>query len=60
MLKIRAKMATNVHKMAPNVCRKTREDPFREVIPKKGLHYFCGRKSVEKVAQKLFGQVWEN
>jgi len=27
---------------------------------KKGLHDLCGRKSVAKVAQKLFGKVWGN
>jgi len=37
-LKIRAKMAPNVvclQTMAPNVCRKTHEDLFLEVTPKR-------------------------
>jgi len=48
------------HKMAPNVCRETREDLFWRSYQKNGLHDLCGRKFVGKVAQKLLGQVWEN
>jgi len=33
---------------------------FFGVRTEKGLHDLCGRKSAGKVAQKLFGQVWEN
>jgi len=40
--------------MAPKVCRKTDEDLFLEVTPKKGLHDLFGRKFVSKIAQKSF------
>ena len=33
---------------------------FLAVTPKKCLHDLCGRRSIGKVAQKLFGQVWGN
>jgi len=44
-LKIWAKMTANVawfQKMAPIIFRKTHEDLFLDVIPKKCLHDLCG------------------
>jgi len=46
--------------MAPNVCTKTDEDLFLEGIPKKIFMVFVEGTFVGKVAQKIFGQVWEN
>ena len=57
-LKFKAKMVPNVQKMAPNACRKTQEDLFLEVTPKKVFLIFMGKKLKAKFAQKLFGQVW--
>jgi len=46
--------------MAPNVCRKTLEDPFLEVTPKKVFTIFVGENLQAKFVQKHFGQVWGN
>ena len=61
-LKIRVKMAPNVvwlQKMAPKVCRKTREDLFGGHT-KKCLNDLCGRECVVKSCTKNFsGQFGE-
>jgi len=39
--------------MAPKVCRKTSEDHFLEVTPKK-------KNGLQKLEDNIFGRVWEN
>jgi len=39
--------------MGPNICRKINEDDFFR------SHIFVGENLLAKVAQQLFGQVWE-
>jgi len=46
--------------MAPSVCRKTHEDLFFEIVPKRSLLSVCEKKLWTEVAQKRFGQVWGN
>jgi len=48
-----------VENPAPNVLQKNTWRPFFGGHTKKGLDDLCGRKFVGKIAQKLFGQVWE-
>ena len=55
-LKIRVEMAPNLawlQKMAPEVCRKSHEDPFRR-SHQIGLHDLCGRAFVGKSYTKAF------
>jgi len=52
------KIHENLGKMAPSVCRKTNENALFGGHSKKGPRVLCERKSVGKVVQHLFGQVW--
>jgi len=55
----RAEKATNVvsfQKIAPNVCRKTHEGLFLEIIPKKVFTILCRIKFVGKSRTKTFRQ----
>ena len=50
-----------LHKMAPNICRNTREDLLLEVTPKEGLHDLCGRRQKShKHFSRKFGEIWAN
>jgi len=62
LMKIRAKLAPNIqfdfNKWRPTFAEKHMKTYFLVVISQKGFYDLCGRKCVDKVAQKLFGQVW--
>ena len=57
------KMWSNLwfQKMAPNIFRKTHEDLFLQVLPKKGLHdlWPLWRNFVGKVPQNVTGKFWQ-